>query len=330
MRHLLRRLGFYTLTVWIALTLNFLLPRLVPGDPAVAIMAHLRDKYVDPDMMHALEIEFGISHDPLWVQYGQYLGNLLHGNLGISTSYYPTPVSVLIAQRMPWTLTLGITTLLLSFLLGTLLGILNAWKRGSRLDSLISPAMMLISGIPYFWLALICLYVLAFKLNLFPLNGGYDDDIVPGWSFDFFLSALQHTLLPAITVIVSSLAGWMLTMRNAMITTLSEDYIQMARAKGLSSWQVMMQYAARNAILPSVTGFALALGFIVGGQLLTETVFSYPGIGFTLIQAINDKDYALMQGLFLVLTLAVLTANLIADLLYTALDPRVRQGGGQQ
>lgn len=325
MPHTIRRVGFYLLTLWISLTLNFLLPRLVPGDPAQAIMARFRDKNVDPEMLQAIEAQFGISHDPLWVQYGQYLTNLLHGNLGISTGYFPTPVSDIIAQRLPWTLTLGLIALVLSFIIGTALGILNAWKRGTRVNSVLAPFMMLISGVPYFWLALIVLYVFAFMLHWFPLNGGYDEDLVPGWNVDFLLSVLSHAFLPALTIIVSSISGWMLTMRNAMITTLSEDYILMARAKGLRNAYVMFGYAARNAILPSVTSFALALGFIVTGQLLTELVFSYPGIGFALVQSVSNKDYALMQGLFLMLTLAVLAANFIADMLYTVLDPRVRQ-----
>jgi len=325
MRSLVRRISFYVLTVWIAFTLDFFLPRLVPGDPAVAVMARFRDKTVDPAMLSALEIQFGISHAPLWQQYLQYINNLLHGNFGVSTSYFPLPVANIIVQRMPWTLGLGIVTIFISFLLGTLLGIINAWRRGSVLDSMISPVMMVVSAIPYFWIALISLYVFAFMLGWFPLTGGYDEDMLAGWNPDFILSILDHAILPAFTIILSSVAGWMLTMRNAMITTLSEDYVLMAKAKGLRNRRVMLMYAARNAILPNVTSFAIAIGFITGGQLLTETVFSYPGIGFAFVQAVGNKDYALMQGLFLIIILTVLTANLFADLLYTALDPRVRQ-----
>ncbi|GCE28501.1 peptide ABC transporter permease [Dictyobacter alpinus] len=327
MRYLLRRISFYIVTAWVSLTINFFLPRMVPGDPAQAIMARLRDKNPSPEMLQALEVQFGISHDPLWLQYFQYIGNLFHGNLGVSTNYFPTPVATIIAQRMPWTLLLGLITLVISFILGTLLGVLNAWKRGTNFDTIITPMMMMLSGVPYFWLAFVCLYVLGFTYNLFPLNGGYDEGVVPGLDLDFILSALSHAILPALTIIVSSLAGWMLTMRNAMITTLSEDYILMARAKGISRGRIMIRYAARNAILPSITSFALSLGFIVSGQLLTETVFSYPGIGYAFIQAIGNKDYALMQGVFLILSLAVLAANLLADLMYAVFDPRVRMEG---
>ena len=173
-------------------------------------------------------------------------------------------------------------------------------------------------------MALIALYILAYTLNWFPLNGGYDTSTTIGWNTDFLFSALNHALLPAFTIVLASIAGWMLGMRNAMITTLTEDYVLLAEAKGLSERRVMFAYAARNAILPNVTGFALSLGFVVGGALLTEVVFSYPGIGFALLQAAQNSDYPLLQGIFLLIALAVLGANFIADLVYVILDPRVR------
>jgi peptide/nickel transport system permease protein len=185
--------------------------------------------------------------------------------------------------------------------------------------------MTFVSAIPYFWMALLILYIFGFTLGWFPLSGGYDElNVDPGFTLDFIVSVIQHAILPALTIIIASLAGWMLTMRNSMITTLSEDYVLMARAKGLSSWYIMFAYAARNAILPNITNFALSIGFIVGGQLLTEMVFSYPGIGLALLNAVDGQDYALVQAIFLLVTLAVLGANFLADLLYSFLDPRVR------
>jgi len=183
------------------------------------------------------------------------------------------------------------------------------------------------SAIPYFWLALIVVYVFGFLLRLFPLTGAYDLSVEPGLNGAFITSAVYHAILPAITIVVSSIAGWMLGMRNAMLSTLSEDYVLMAQAKGLPDRRVMLMYAARNAILPNITGFALSLGFVVGGALLTEIIFSYPGIGFALLQAVQSEDFPLMQGIFLVITLAVLGANFLADILYVVLDPRVRQEG---
>jgi peptide/nickel transport system permease protein len=324
MRHLLRRIGFYLVAFWASITLTFLIPRLAPGNPAQALMARFAGR-LRPEELKALEIEFGVStHQSLWQQYIQYLGQLLHGNLGTSFSYFPTPVATVIGQQLPWTLVLAGVSVVISFTLGTLLGIVVAWRRGGLLDSILTPLFIFVSAIPYFWLALILLYVLAYKLNWFPTFGGYSIGLTPGWNIDFILSAAQHAILPAITIVITSAAGWLLGMRNAMITTLAEDYVLMAEAKGLSQGRVMMSYAARNAILPNVTGFAMAIGFVVAGQLLTEIVFSYPGIGFGLLQAIQNSDYPLISGVFLIIAFAVLGANFIVDMLYGVLDPRVR------
>lgn len=327
MRHLLRRLGFYLIALWASLTLNFLIPRLAPGNPALIFVARFQGR-IRPEAIHAIELQFGITNDPLWVQYFQYLNNLLHGNLGLSITYFPTPVAEAIGQELPWTLVLVLVSLVLSFALGTLLGIIIAWRRNSFLDSLLPPLMTFISAIPYFCLALILLYIFGFTLNWFPVSGGYDRFISPDWSPDFISSAIQHAILPAITFVVASISGWMLGMRNAMIMTLSEDYVLMAQAKGLATRRVMINYAARNAILPNITGFAIALGQVVAGQLFLEIVFSYPGIGYSLFQAVQNSDYALMQGIFLIITVAVMTANFLVDMVYTVLDPRVRQERG--
>lgn len=327
MRHLLRRVVFYVFAVWMAVTLDFFIPRLAPGDPVAAIVGKMSTKgYVTPAMMQSLSAMFGLdTHDPLIVQYFKYLGNLLHGNFGNSIQYFPTPVLSIIGQDIGWSVMLGGVAVVLSFALGCLLGILAAWKRGKLLDTILSPAMNFLSAIPYFWLALISLYIFAYLLSWFPLSGGYDAaNVDPGLTFDYISSVIQHAFLPALTLIISSLAGWMLTMRNSMVTTLSEDYILMAKAKGLRERRVMFWYAARNAVLPNITGFAIAIGTIVGGQLLTEMVFSYPGIGYALLQAVNQQDYAMVQSIFLIITLAVLGANFLADMLYAVLDPRVR------
>ena len=323
MKHLLRRISFYLVALWASITINFIIPRLAPGDPAGALMGRFQGR-MSPQAVTALQQQFGISHDPLWIQYFRYLSNLLHGDLGTSFTYFPTPVATVLAQEVPWTIILIGTSVVISFTLGTLIGIFIAWKRGSLIDSILPPFLTFFSAIPYFWLALISLYILAYTLNWFPLNGGYDTSTTIGWNGDFLLSAFYHALLPSFTIILASIAGWMLGMRNTMITTLTEDYVVLAEAKGLSEFRIMLTYAARNAILPNVTGFALSLGFVVGGALLTEVVFSYPGIGYALLQAAQNSDYPLLQGIFLMIALAVLGANFIADLVYVALDPRVR------
>lgn len=323
MRHLLRRFGFYLVALWASITINFVIPRLAPGDPAGVLLARFQGR-LNPQALQALQLQFGITHDPLWVQYFQYLQKLFHGDLGISFTYFPTPVSTVIAQEIPWTLTLIGVSVLISFTLGSLLGAVLAWKRGSFLDSVFPPLLTFFSAVPYFWLALIALYVLGYTLNWFPLNGGYDTSVTLGLNVDFIGSAIEHAILPAMTIVLASIAGWMLGMRNSMITTLTEDYVLLAQAKGLSERRVVFAYAARNAILPNITAFALSLGFVVAGSLLTEVVFSYPGIGFALLQAAQNSDYPLLQGIFLFIALGVLGANFIADLVYVMLDPRVR------
>ncbi len=327
MRHVFRRIGIYLLAIWAALTINFFLPRLAPGNPAEVVYNRLSQRGpVSPATLKALEIQFGVNTtDSLLAQYLSYLNNLMHGNLGISTNYYPTQVTQIIRQDIPWTLTLLTVSVVLSFTLGTLLGIVVAWKRGTALDTITSSVMTFFYSILYPWLALMAVYFVGYLLGWFPFSDGYDVSLTPGWNLDFVLSAAYHAILPALTLIVSTVAGWMLTMRNSMITTLSEDYVLMAQAKGLRQRRVMFGYAARNAILPSVTGFAIALGAVVGGALLVEIVFSYPGIGYALFQAIQSQDYFLADGILLLVIVATVLMNLVVDLLYTALDPRVRQ-----
>ena len=323
MRQLVRHILLYLAALWAAITLNFFIPRLAPGDPAQIVLARFQGR-ITPTTLHALELQFGISHAPLWQQYLQYLNQLLHGDLGISFTYFPTPVTTVLAQEIPWTLTLVGLSLLISFVLGSLLGIVLAWRRGSWLDSLFPPLLTFISSMPYFFLALIALYFLAYVLSWFPLNGGYDTSLTVGWNVDFLSSAIYHGLLPALTIVLVSTGGWMFSMRNTMITTLSEDYVLLAQAKGLHNRRVMFLYGARNAVLPSVTGFAISFGFIITGSLLTEVVFSYPGIGFAILQAAQSNDFPLLQGIFLVVALSVLGANFLADLAYALLDPRIR------
>jgi peptide/nickel transport system permease protein len=187
---------------------------------------------------------------------------------------------------------------------------------------------MFTAALPYFWLALLFLYFLAYVYHWFPLAHAYSTGLSPRWTFPFVWNVIRHGLLPAGTIVISSVGGWMIGMRNNMIQTLGEDYITFAEARGLKRWRLMFQYAGRNAILPSLTSFAMSLGFVVGGALLTEMVFSYPGVGLQLLVAVQNEDYPLMQGLFLIIALAVLIANFIVEMLYGRLDPRTRQGQG--
>jgi peptide/nickel transport system permease protein len=325
MKFLLQRIAFYTFTAWAAITLNFFIPRLIPGDPVQSIINRYQGR-LSPEATQSLYILFGLDpNQSNWEQYLDYWAQLFHGDLGLSFTFFPTPVSEIIGQTLPWTLALvGITTVI-SFLTGTGLGVLAGWRRGSWADGLL-PATTFLSSVPYFWLGLIAIALLTGPGSFFPSSGGYDSGLVPNFDVYFLGSAVRHSVLPAFTILISSMSGWILGMRNMMVTVASEDFITVAHAKGLPERRVMWSYAARNALLPNISGFALSLGFIVGGTLLVEIVFSYPGLGFSLFQAVGSKDYPLMQGIFLVITLSVLLANLLADVAYMALDPRTRKG----
>ena len=199
-------------------------------------------------------------------------------------------------QALPWTLALVGVTTILAFLLGTLIGLVAAWRRGGMLDSVLPPIFVITSAFPYFWLAMLSIWLFAIKLHWLPQSGGYDFTNTVGWTWAFVGDALKHSILPALTILVTSIGGWILTMRNNTISVLTEDYVRMARAKGLSPWRVMWTYAGRNAILPNLTGFAMSLGFVVSGAILVEFVFNYPGVGWMFLQSVENQDYALMQG----------------------------------
>jgi peptide/nickel transport system permease protein len=323
-RFIARRVGFYAIAAWVAITVSFFLPRMVPGNPVAGIIANASIHGCNPYCVKALELEFGVfNHANLGVQYLQYWGDLFHGNLGISYFESSQPVSTLIAAYLPWTIgLLGVATVI-SFLLGTTIGIFLGWRRGSRLDWVV-PGATWFQAIPYFFLAMVLIEVFASILKWFPPQYGYDITLTPGWSLGYLWSIVDHAMLPAFTVVLASVAGFILGMRNQMLTTMDEDFVLVARAKGLPSRRVVW-YAARNAILPSVSNFSLAISLVVAGQLLVEVVFNYPGIGWLLFKAVINHDYPLVQGVFVVIVLVVLAANLIADVVYAFIDPRARQ-----
>lgn len=323
MTYLFRRVGFYLIAAWASFTLNFFLPRLMPGDPAATIMSRYRGQ-AQPEQIEAMRKAFGLSDGPLHEQYLTYLSHALRGDFGISISSFPAPVLQVIATSLQWTLLLGLVSTILGFALGSLLGVFGAWRRGGLADSVLPPLLLFIGSFPYFWLASLALFFLSFKWGLFPLRHAYADYLTPNWSWEFISSVLRHLVLPAGTILLVSIGGWMLGMRNTMISVLAEDYITMAEAKGLPQGRIMFAYAARNALLPNVTAVGMALGFVISGALVTETVFAYPGLGYQLLTAVRNLDYPLMQGIFLMITLSVLAANLIVDILYVRLDPRVR------
>jgi peptide/nickel transport system permease protein len=321
--HALRRLVFYVISAWASITLNFAIPRLMPGDPAAALVARFKGQ-MSPEALRALRHAFGLVPGSTLTQYLTYLAHVARGDLGLSIAYFPARVSDVIGTGFGWSLGLGSVALVMSFALGTLLGVVAAWRRGGRLDSLAPPALSFLGAFPYFWLAMLVLYLFGFTLHWFPLQHARDPDLETSASLSFVLDVASHAVLPALTIVLATLGGWMLSMRGAMLAVLGTDAIKLATAKGLPPRRIMWAYAARNALLPSVTSFGMALGFVVGGSLLTEIVFSYPGLGYLLVQAVRNQDTPLMQGLFLMITLSVLAANFLVDLLYIWLDPRAR------
>jgi peptide/nickel transport system permease protein len=332
-RYLLRRFAVLLLTLWVAVTVNFALPRLMPGDPVQTKLATIPG--ISPLARSALEKQFGLdTHQSIVGQYFSYLGQLLRGDLGRSFTYYPTRVSSMIGQSLPWTLGMVGFATLLAFVLGCGLGMVAAWRRGSaggnrnaRFDTFMVPLGVMFGATPPFWLATLLVYFVAFKLGWFPIGGSRTPGAATGGLGGAF-DVLKHAVLPAFTLTVVSMGGWVLLMRNSMLTVMNDDFVKFARAKGLDNRTVAYRYAARNAILPIFTQLALALGIVVGGQVFIEIVFSYQGIGYWLLQAVLNEDYPLMQGIFLIITITLLVANFLADALYVLVDPRVRVGAG--
>jgi peptide/nickel transport system permease protein len=317
---IVRRLGLYLLTAWVAVTVNFALPRLMPGNPIQDLIGKIQSQ-VTPAEINAIRLSFGDTNQGWLGQYFTYITQMFHGNLGISITL-GAPVTSILRESVPWTVGLiGISTII-SFVVGTFAGAMLGWTRGSRFDSLI-PTATFFQAVPYFFLATVMLLAFGSDLHWFPVLGAYNQTVIPGWNWAYILNVVRYAELPLISIVLSSIAGWMLGMRNMMITMIGEDFVLMAVAKGLPRRKVIF-HAARNAVLPSIANLSLAIGLVVSGALLVELVFNYPGVGDLLLQAVLNADYPLIQGIFLVITLTVLAANLIADFIYLALDPRTR------
>ncbi|MBV9787386.1 MAG: ABC transporter permease [Chloroflexi bacterium] len=330
MRYFVRRFLFFLLTLWAAVTLNFIIPRLQPGDPAQTIVSKMvgQTRAVDPAEVAAIRAMLGTPDTSLGQQYIDYLRNLAQLRFGVSYTYFPYSVTHMIGEAIWWTVILVGVTQIIGFVVGTLLGAVAAWKRNSTFDSIVSLGLNFIGTLPFFWIALLLLYVFSFKLAWLPTSGGFSGEATREISWAYTLDILKHSILPAMAILITAPIGWVMGMRNNMIQTLREDYTRLAIAKGLKPWKVALRYSARNAILPNVTGFAISLGGILGGVVFIEGIFDYPGMGRLLFEAVGNRDYPLMQALFLFTTVGVLLANLFADMLYGVLDPRVRKGAG--
>jgi peptide/nickel transport system permease protein len=326
MRWLLRRILFYFFAVWVALTLNFLLPRLMPGDPIGGVLQRLSPAQLaaNPGIIQTYQALLGGGKGSFWHDYVEYLQRIIHLNFGISTSNYPAPVSTVIGRTLPYSIFLVGVSFLIAFVLGTAVGMIAAWRRGGGVDNIAVPTLMALSAFPAFFTALLAVYFLGLRLHWFPIQHAYDTGLVPGFDWAFLSSAFRHAQLPILIIVAAFTGGWVLNMRTVMINTISEDYVSMAHAKGLKDRRVMTRYAARNAILPPLNGFAAQFASAVGGLVFIEYVFSYPGAGLTLQQAALGNDYPLTQGLLLVFAFTVIAANFVMDCANFALDPRVR------
>jgi peptide/nickel transport system permease protein len=326
MRWFARRLAFYVFAIWVALTINFLLPRLMPGSPIAGLLAHLTPAQLqaNPGLIQTYEALLGGGHHSIWQDYVTYLSRIAHFDFGISTSNYPTPVSEVVGRTLPYSIFLVGVAFVLAFAVGTAVGTLAAWRRGGFVDSVLVPGFMVLGAFPAFFTALIGLYFFGLRLHWFPIQHGYDSGLTPGLSWAFLSSAFRHAQLPILVVVSAYAGGWVLNMRTVMINTIREDYVTMAHAKGLRDRRVMTRYAARNAILPPLNGFAAQFASAVGGLVFVEYIFSYPGVGYTLQNAVLGNDYPLAQAILVVLCLCVIVANLIMDVLNLVLDPRLR------
>jgi len=332
MRFLLRRLGFFVITLWAAMTLNFFIPRMMPGSPEEALRQRISKGgvVVTPEQLRTVLAEFGFDPDKnILLQYGEYLKSMVTGHWGVSIGgSLGTPVTTLIGDALPWTLGLVGLSTVLAFALGTLIGTISGWRRGGLIDGIVPPVFIVTSALPYFLVALVLISLFAMGNNpVLPNDFNYQQGLTPGFNAEFILSVIKHGILPAGTILITAVGGWILTMRNNMLTTLAEDYVRMARAKGIPNRKIMFGYAGRNAFLPNLSGFAMSLGFVISGTILVEYVFNYPGLGYMFYNATVSTDYPLLQALFLLVTLAVLICVLLCDFAVFLLDPRARTKG---
>ena len=324
--YVIRRLGMYVLTVWLGSTIIFVIPRLVPGDPIAAMISRMSQSGArvenSAEIINAWRARFGLDA-PVPIQYLNYLRNALTLDMGYSLAHFPATVRDMVGQAVPWTIGLLALATVISFITGNLIGALMAWGPAPGWVKRLLPLSLTFTSIPYFMLAILLIYVFGYGLRWFPISGGYGRDLTISWNLPYILSVLQHAILPALSIVIASMGYWALGMRGMMITNAGEDYIILARAKGLSPARLFLRYAVRNAVLPQVTALALTLGSIVGGATLVEYLFAYPGMGYLLYQAIVTNDYSLIQGIVFILIMATASAVLLIDLVYPLIDPRI-------
>jgi len=327
MRWIFRKILVNVITIFTVVTLSFFLLRLTPGNPVDTWVMERVNTY-GMDIHEAYKMAQAIfSIDvtkPLHEQYFDYLLSVLKGDLGVSFISTGTPVTHIIAYTLPWTVFITSISLSTSFAIGVILGMFIAYRRGTKADKSLSFLGSLSGSIPNYMIALLFLVVLGLNLKLFPLSGAYDHTLKPSFTFEFLASVFRHAALPVLSYVSTSFGGWMLGMRSSTISTLGEDYISFAEAKGLPNRRIILSYVGRNAILPLFTSLAIQIGYMFGGSIFIETTFNYPGIGYYMTRSIGLRDYTVAQGCFLIIAISVVLANFLADIMYAKLDPRVR------
>ncbi|GAB4327468.1 MAG: ABC transporter permease [Phototrophicales bacterium] len=315
-------------TIWLATTFTFFLIRLLPGNPiSIKIDQLMQQGYTLEEAENQAATLYDFNPDqPVLEQYIVYLGKLLRGDLGESITSAGTSVSQQILRFLPWTLISVGTGLFISFSLGMLLGIMIAYWRGGLLDNVVTALASVLSGIPDYVFAILIILVAGVQLQLFnvgEMRGGVNPNIEAGFTLEYIASIIKHAFLPITTYVLATIGVWTLSMKSSTIATLGEDYINVAKARGLSEWRILTAYVGRNAMLPLVTRLAISIGFVLSGSVIVERYFEYPGLGFQLARAVGSRDYTTMQGIFLVITVAVVVSNILADLMLSWLDPRV-------
>jgi peptide/nickel transport system permease protein len=322
-RYFQRKLLIYILTFFVAVTVDWCIPRFMPGNPVDILISRAGLRGSAVNTMHSFYTEaFGLDQ-PIWKQYINFWVAIFHGDLGISIYLFPTPVTKVIMKAIPYDIALLIPAILLSWFAGNNFGAFAA--RSKRLDNTLLPAGYILTATPYMWLGILLAWAFSIVLGIFPLAGGYSFEMRPNLSLAFIWSLIQHWFLPFASLFMVQLGGWAIGMRNLIIYELEADYSHYLESLGAPR-RLIRKYSFRNAMLPQLTGLALQLGVIVAGALATEIVFSYPGIGYLILQAIHNEDYFLIQGCFLFVVIGVLLANFAIDIAYVIVDPRTRTG----
>lgn len=316
----LSRIGQYGIVLVVAVTINFILPRIMPGSP-LALLAGDEVGQLSAEERAQVVADAGLDQ-PLIVQYFRYWGNILTLDFGYSYRQ-GRPITEMVLERLPWTLLITVAALVISAIIGIILGAYSAWRHGKPTDVALLSVMIALESTPSFWLGMLLIAFVAVRMGLLP-SFGAETPAADLHGFDRFVDIAEHAVLPVLTLSVLAVPAVYLTMRYSMLSVIGEDFIRTARAKGLPGHRVLFRHVARTAIIPVVTVLALRAGFAFGGTVIIETVFSYPGLGILVFDAVAGRDYPTMQATFLIFTLAVLAANLIADVLYPRLDPRAR------